>query len=103
MFPKLLLTVLAAAVVAVLLLVNRQHRIETAHRLAEIHHRLELRQRALWDLRHRISVETHPERIRQWLQVDPEPWAAITDPPVPATDVPIPDGVETASPEELGG
>ena len=64
MFPKLLLVILVMAATACALLVNRQQRIDVAHRAAELHQEILRQQQHFWALRRDIAIESRPDRIR---------------------------------------
>ncbi len=64
MFPKLLLVILVMAATACALLVNRQQRIDTAHRTAQLHREILRQQQHFWALRRDIAIESRPDRIR---------------------------------------
>ena len=64
MFPKLLLVILVMTASACALLVDRQQRIDIAHRTAELHQEILRQQQHFWTLRRDIAFESRPERIR---------------------------------------
>ncbi len=64
MFPKLLLIILVMAATACALLVNRQQRIDIAHRAMELHQDILRQQQHFWALRRDIAIESRPDRIR---------------------------------------
>lgn len=65
MFAKLLTIILAFGIVACVLLVNRQQRIETAHEMSEIHQRLAEHDRTVWQLRAEIARRCSPRELHQ--------------------------------------
>lgn len=77
MFGKLLLIILAAALVASALLVIRHRRLETAHRLGVIYGEMLEHERSLWSLQAEVARRTRPEDLRRRLPGD---WAAMPDP-----------------------
>lgn len=81
MFWKLLLIILAAGVIAAALLVNRQHRIDAAHEIAGMHHRLTSKEQTLWKLEMEISRRLRPEDVREQLQQMGGEWVALPAPP----------------------
>ena len=64
MFPKLLLVIVVLGSTACALLVNRQQRIETAHRAALMHQELIEQQQRLWTMRAMIAERCRPECVR---------------------------------------
>lgn len=77
MFAKLLLIIIVMGATGCALLVNRQQRIDTAHRITEIHAQILRQQQRCWELRRDIAFEARPERVRaalgevggQWLPI----------------------------------
>lgn len=81
MFPKLLLIILAAGAIAAALLVNRQHRIDTAHEITGLHQRLTGQEQTLWKLETEIAHRLRPEEIRRELERMGGEWVALPAPP----------------------
>jgi hypothetical protein len=77
MFAKLLLIILCAGAIACCLLAIRQERIEAAHEMWRIHHRLVDRQHMLWDLRQQIFSSSRPDEVRRMLAAIGGQWTAI--------------------------
>lgn len=63
MFGKLVFLILGVGVVAGVLLVNRQLRIQAAHELADAQRRVAQHDRALWRLRAEIASRVTPQRV----------------------------------------
>ncbi len=80
MFPKLLLVILVMAATACALLVNRQQRIDVAHRAAELHQEILRQQQHFWALRRDIAIESRPDRIRAAVVELGGHWAPILMP-----------------------
>ena len=80
MFAKLLLVILVMAATACALLVNRQHRLDAAHRTAEVHRELLRQQQRLWTLRRDIAIEAQPDRIREAIDEIGGQWSPIVIP-----------------------
>ncbi len=80
MFAKLLLVILVMAATACALLVNRQQRIDTAHRSAQVHQELLRQQQRLWALRRDIAIESRPDRIREAIGEIGGQWSPIVLP-----------------------
>jgi len=83
MFGKLLLIILTAGGTAAGLLVIRQDRIETAHRMAQAHARILEHERALWQLRAEIAASCRPAAVREMIAPLPDSWQAVPDPTNP--------------------
>lgn len=81
MFPKLLLIILVAGAIAAALLVNRQHRIDTAHEITVLHERLTAKEQTLWRLETEIARRLRPEAIRRQLERMGGEWVALPAPP----------------------
>lgn len=81
MFAKLLLIILAAGAIAAALLVNRQHRIDTAHEITSLHQRLTAKEQTLWKLEAEIARRLRPEEIRRELERIGGDWVALPAPP----------------------
>lgn len=64
MFGKLAFLILGLGVVAGVLLVNRQLRIQSAHELADAQRRVAQHDRTLWRLRAEIASRITPERVQ---------------------------------------
>ncbi len=77
MFAKLLLVILVMAATACALLVNRQQRIDTAHRTARVHQQVLSQQQQLWTLRRDIAIESQPDRIREAVDEIGGVWSPI--------------------------
>lgn len=80
MFAKLLLVILVMAATACALLVNRQQRLDTAHRTAQVHQELLKQQQRLWTLRRDIAIESQPDRIREAIGEIGGQWSPIVLP-----------------------
>lgn len=78
MFAKLLVIIVAAGTTASALLVNRQQRLETAHRAAALHADLAAAREKLWDARAEIAERLAPDRLRQAMDEIDDTWAPIT-------------------------
>jgi hypothetical protein len=63
-FGKLFLLILCVGVIAGVLLVNRQLRIQCAHELADAQRRVAQHDRTLWRLRAEIASRVTPERVQ---------------------------------------
>ncbi|MHC4948958.1 MAG: hypothetical protein ACYTG1_11965 [Planctomycetota bacterium] len=103
MFAKLLVIIVAGGATAVVLLANRQQRIDTAHEMAIVHQRLIEYRRALWALRTDVAGRCRPERIRTAMTELAETWD-----PIPAEPVAPPPAVQVATDpadgtDDLGG
>ncbi len=64
MFGKLAFLIISLGVVAGVLLVNRQLRIQCAHELADAQRRVAQHDRTLWRLRAEIASRVTPQRIQ---------------------------------------
>lgn len=64
MFGKLVFLILSVGVIAGVLLVNRQLRIQSAHELADAQRRVAQHDRTLWRLRAEIAGRVTPERVQ---------------------------------------
>lgn len=64
MFGKLVFIILGIGVVAGVLLVNRQLRIQSAHELADAQRRVAQHDRTLWRLRAEIAGRVTPEHVQ---------------------------------------
>ncbi len=80
MFAKLLMVILVMAATACVLLINRQQRIDTAHRTAQVHQELLRQQQRLWTLRRDIAIESRPDRIREAIGEIGGQWSPIVLP-----------------------
>ena len=80
MFAKLLMVILVMAATACVLLINRQQRIDTAHRTAQVHQELLRQQQRLWTLRRDIAIESQPDRIREAIGEIGGQWSPIMIP-----------------------
>lgn len=79
MFAKLLLIILFAGAIACCLLAIRQQRIESAHEMWQVHHRLVERQHMLWDLRRQVFRSSRPEVVRKMLAAAGGQWTVIPE------------------------
>ncbi|TVQ53764.1 MAG: hypothetical protein EA377_07415 [Phycisphaerales bacterium] len=77
MFAKLLIIIIVAGCTAATLLVNRQHRIDTAHEIAGLHARIVDHEQNLWRLRQEIASRSRPEDIRRALQSFDRHWVSL--------------------------
>ena len=77
MFGKLLLIIIVMGATACALLVNRQQRIDTAHRAAEIHQEILRQRQQCWAIRRDIAFESQPERVRKALAEIGGEWLPI--------------------------
>ena len=73
--PRLTTTVMGAPACA--LLVNRQQRIDTAHRAAVLHQEILRQRQQCWAIRRDIAVESQPERVRAALADIGGEWSPI--------------------------
>ncbi len=80
MFAKLMLVILVMAATACALLVNRQQRLDTAHRAAQVHRELLKQQQRVWTLRRDIAIESQPDRIREAIGEIGGQWSPIVIP-----------------------
>lgn len=64
MFGKLVLLILTVGMIAGVLLVNRQLRIQSAHELADAQRRVAQHDRTLWRLRAEIASRVTPEHVQ---------------------------------------
>ncbi len=64
MFGKLAFLIVAVGVIAGVLLVNRQLRIQSAHELADAQRRVAQHDRTLWRLRAEIASRVTPEKVQ---------------------------------------
>lgn len=64
MFGKLAFLILALGIVAGVLLVNRQLRIQSAHELADAQRRVAQHDRTLWRLRAEIAARITPQQVQ---------------------------------------
>ncbi len=80
MFGKLLLIIIVMGASACVLLVNRQQRIDTAHRTAEIHQEILRQRQQCWAIRCDIAFESQPERVRAALAEIGGEWSPIVIP-----------------------
>jgi len=83
MFGKLLLIIIVMGATACALLVNRQQRIDTAHRAARIHQEILLQRQQCWAIRRDIAFESQPERVRAALAEVGGQWSPIVIPEPP--------------------
>ena len=60
MFPRLLATAAAIAVVAAALLALRQQRLQTLHAMGELHVQMDRDRKLTWDAQTDIAEGTHP-------------------------------------------
>jgi len=81
MLPKLFLIIVVAGATAAALLVNRQHRIDTAHEIFTIHHRMLSQERALWRIRVEIGQRVQPDEVREQMKRHGGTWASIPERP----------------------
>jgi len=63
-FGKLAFLILTVGIIAGVLLVNRQLRIQSAHELADAQRRVAQHDRTLWRLRAEIAGRVTPERVQ---------------------------------------
>lgn len=77
MFAKLLLIIIVMGATACALLVNRQQRIDTAHRSAQLHQEILRQRQQCWALRRDIAFESQPERVRAALAEIGGQWSPI--------------------------
>jgi len=92
MFSKLLLIILAAGAIAAALLVNRQHRIDTAHEIAGVHQRLTTQEQKLWRMEAEIAQRLRPEEVRRKLAAMGGVWIALPAPPTKRPRIDQPPG-----------
>lgn len=67
MFPKLMLIIFAAGAIACVLLVNRQQRIDTIHKMSAVHHRMQQHEHNLWSIQIEIAKRCRPGDLRKVL------------------------------------
>ncbi|MEX0887249.1 MAG: hypothetical protein WD009_12515 [Phycisphaeraceae bacterium] len=67
MFTKLLITLVAATLIAAVLLDYRQQRLETMHEMARLHRRIDELRQQTWDRQVRIAQALEPRRFGQSL------------------------------------
>jgi hypothetical protein len=77
MFAKLLLIILVMGATACGLLVNRQHRIETAHETVALHKQLLGQQQRIWKLRCEVSRRCRPQQLNLALARLGGAWAPV--------------------------
>ena len=65
MFPRLLATTAAIAVVAAALLALRQQRLQTLHAMGELHVQMDADRKLTWDAQTAIAEGTHPAALRE--------------------------------------
>jgi len=63
-FGKLVFLIVSVGIIAGVLLVNRQLRIQSAHELADAQRRVAEHDRTLWRLRAEIASRVTPERVQ---------------------------------------
>ncbi len=78
MFGKLLILVLALALAGAMLLVMRQHRVESAYRMSTLHRELLRQEQALWDARRAVAEAVRPDAIRALLAETNQAWTPLT-------------------------
>ena len=81
MFAKLLLIILVAGATAGLLLVNRQHRLDAAHEMTDVHGRVVTHRRTLWHLRREIAERCRPDHVRVVIEGMDQRWVPIPSRP----------------------
>ncbi|HJO16354.1 MAG TPA: hypothetical protein QF800_05640 [Phycisphaerales bacterium] len=64
MKSRLLVTILAAMLIGLALLSLRQQRIETVHKMTDLHRSIDHHRSTLWSLRATIATQTRPAAIR---------------------------------------
>jgi hypothetical protein len=116
LFAKLLLSIVAAGVIAAGLLVIRQRQIDTVHEISLIHDRLREREQTLWTFQVQIARRCRPDQVQQaiarlggsWEPLpnapghQPRPsWAEQVAGSSPSADDPAP--IPGKLPSELGG
>lgn len=89
MHAKLLTIVLASGAIALVLLVNRQRRIETSHQMSQTHQRMMEQQRALWMLRREVAERCRQDRIRELMQRVHDQWKPIPGHTKPLEEKPM--------------
>lgn len=77
MFAKILVIIITFGVLGCALLVNRQQRIETAHRISLTHKRLAEQERGAWRLRAEVARRCSPNRLREAASQSRQTWAPI--------------------------
>ncbi len=77
MFAKLLIIIVVAGCTAAALLVNRQHRIDTAHEIAGLHARIVEHEQNLWRLQQEIASRSRPEDVRRALRSFDRHWVSL--------------------------
>ncbi len=102
MFGKLLLIILAAGVMAASLLVIRQHRFDTAHRISRTHQQMNEHERALWKMQSEIARRCSPDEIRTMIERLPDQWKPIPDPTMLAPAPGNGDGLEIGATDGFG-
>jgi len=80
MSGKLLLIIIVMGVTACALLVNRQQRIDTAHRAARLHQEILHQRQQCWAIRRDIAFESQPQRVRTALAEVGGQWSPIVIP-----------------------
>ena len=80
MSGKLLLIIIVMGVTACALLVNRQQRIDTAHRAARLHQEILHQRQQGWAIRRDIAFESQPQRVRTALAEVGGQWSPIVIP-----------------------
>ena len=80
MFGKLLLIIIVMGVTACALLVNRQQRIDTAHRAARLHQEILHQRQQCWEIRRDIAFESQPQCVRAALAEVGGQWSPIVIP-----------------------
>ncbi|MEE9403614.1 MAG: hypothetical protein V3V20_01860 [Algisphaera sp.] len=64
MFPRLIATTTAIALVAASLLALRQHRLQLLHAMGELHVQMDTDRKLTWDTQSAIAEGTHPAALR---------------------------------------
>jgi hypothetical protein len=108
MFAKLLLIILTAGAIAAALLVNRQHRIDTAHEITVLHRRLMGHEQTLWRMQAEVAEQIKPNEIRRHIERMGGEWVALPAPPRKRRSADQPDSRLAGQPtidedDEFGG
>lgn len=77
MFAKILVILVVFGVLGCALLVNRQQRIETAHRMSLTHKRLAEQERGAWRLRAEVARHCSPSRLREAARRSGQSWLPL--------------------------
>lgn len=95
LFAKLLVIIYTAGAIGVTLLVLRQQRIDTIHKIAEVHQQLIEHEKQVWSMRREVAEYCRPAHVREMMQQLNTRWT-----PIPSTPGIVPPPPNSTGPDD---